>query len=104
MVWSSALVCGAPLSQQWSGACLNDTLTVLDSTLLGVFDKCLGSLDASVELAQAPMGGTWLFCLTALQTSVEFPQEPVCGWSCSADTANLTTCAGILNVSPCQMC
>ena len=33
VAWSSPLVCGARLSQQWSGACLSDTLTVVDSTV-----------------------------------------------------------------------
>ena len=59
----------------------------------------LAPLMQSVEFAQKPMGDTWLFCLTSLLASVEFPQEPICGWSRSADTAALTTCA---SVSPCQ--
>ena len=43
VVWSSTLVCGAQLSQQWSGACLSYTLKVAYSSLLGLFDKCLGT-------------------------------------------------------------
>ena len=64
----------------------------------------LASLMPTGEFAQEPMGGTWLFCLTRPLASMEFSQEPVYGWSRSADTAALTTCAGILSVSPCQMC
>ena len=59
----------------------------------------LAPLMQSVEVAQKPLGDPWLFCLTSLLASVEFPQEPICGWSRSADTAALTTCA---SVSPCQ--
>ena len=43
MVWSSTLMCGARLSQQWSGPAPVIPLRVLYSTLLGLFDKCLGS-------------------------------------------------------------
>ena len=46
MVRSSTLVCGAQLSQQWSGACLSYTFKGMYSTLLGLFDKCLDTSDA----------------------------------------------------------
>ena len=46
VAWSSTLVCGARLSQQWSGACLSYTLKVVCSTLLGLSDKCLDTPDA----------------------------------------------------------
>ena len=76
------MVCGAQLSQQWSGACLSYTL---DSGVLhpsGSLDKYLGTPD-----------GKW-----------GFPQEPIYGWSRSADTAVLIMCADVLGASPCQMC
>ena len=82
VAWSSTLVCGAPLSQQWSGACLSDTLTVVDSTLLVLLIKVLAPLMASGD----------------------FPQKPIYGWSCSAGMAVLVMCADVLNVFPCQMC
>ena len=80
VVGSSPLGCGARLSQLWSRACLSYTWRVVDSTLLGLLDKCLGT----------PAGGT------------EFPQEPIYGWSHSADMATLITGADILGVSPCH--
>ena len=46
VAWSSCLVCGSRLSQQSSGACLSCALKVVYSTLLSLFDKCLGTLDA----------------------------------------------------------
>ena len=75
VAWGSTLVCGARLSQQWSGACLSYTLRVVCSTPL------------------AP-----------LMASVDFPQEPVYGQSRSADMAVLVMCADVLSVSPCQTC
>ena len=47
----------------------------------GSFDKCLGSPDGKCGISQ----------------------EPVYGWSRSADTAVLVTCASILGVTPCQI-
>ena len=82
MAWSSTLVRRAWLSRQWSGASFSYTLKLEYSTLLGLFDKCLGT----------PM------------PSREFAQEPISGWSRSTDPAALTTCAGILSGSPCQRC
>ena len=58
VMWSSTLVCGAWLSQQWSGASLSYTLKVLYSSLIGLLINVL-----------AP-----------LMSSVEFPQEPACRW------------------------
>ena len=46
MAWSSTLVCETRLSQQWPGTFLGYTLKGVDSTLLGLFDKCLGNSDA----------------------------------------------------------
>ena len=80
---SSTLVCGARLSQQWSGACLSYTSKVVYSTLLGLFDKCPGTPDAK-----------WGIC----------PGAYVYGWFRSADTTALTTCSDVLSVSPKQMC
>ena len=104
VTWSSTLVCGARLSQQWAGPCLSYTSEVIYSTLLGLFDKCLGTPDAKWGVAQEPMGATWVLCLTSMMVSVEFPQKPTCGWSRSADLAVLITRADILGVSSCQMC
>ena len=56
MAWSSTLVCGAQLSQQWSGTCLSCTLKVVSSTLLGLFDKCLGTPDAKWEIFPGTYG------------------------------------------------
>ena len=82
MSWSSALVCGARLSQQWSGACLSYTLAVVGSTLLGLLISVMAPLLASGE----------------------FAQELIYWWSHSADVSVLITCADISGVSPCQMC
>ena len=80
-VWSSTLVCGARLSQQWSGACLSYALEVVYATHLGLFDV-LAPLMASGNLPRSlSMGGP------TLQTGLF--------WS---------PCVGILGVSPCQMC
>ena len=46
VAWRSTLVCGAGLSQQWSGAYLSYIFRVEYSTLLGLFDKCLDTSDA----------------------------------------------------------
>ena len=79
MVRTSSLVCGAQLSQQWSGACLIYTLKVVSSTLLGLL----------------------ISVLAPLMPSGEFSQDPIYGWPHSADLTILTTCADILGVSPC---
>ena len=76
MAWSITLVCGAQLSQQWSGACLSYTLESFILCPSGSLDKCLGTL----------------------MTSGEFPQEPICEWSHSANTAVLVMCIDILGV------
>ena len=78
---SSTVVCGAQLSQQWSGTCLSYTLKVVFSTLPGLL----------------------ITVLAPLMASGEFPQELICGRSCSADMAVLVTCADILDVPLCQM-
>ena len=78
VVWSSTLVCGARLSQQWPEACLSYTLRVVDSTLVGVLISVLAPLMAS--------------------------GESIYGWFCSADMAVKTTCADIVGVSPCWLC
>ena len=74
-------MCGARLSQQWSGACLSYTLRLVDSHLLGLL--------ISVLAPQIPIG--------------EFAQDPIYGWSRFADMAVLIICADILVVSPLQM-
>lgn len=51
MAWSSTLVCEAWLSQQWSGNCLSYTLKTVYSTLLGLFDKCLGTPDSKCGIS-----------------------------------------------------
>ena len=43
VVWSSTPVCGVRLTQQWSETCLSYALKVVDSTLLGPFNKFLGT-------------------------------------------------------------
>ena len=72
-------MCGAQLSQPWSG----EPASVIP---LGVVDSILLGLVVSV--------------LEPLMASGEFPQDPICVWSCSADTAVLVTCAGVLGESP----
>ena len=104
MTWSSTRVCGARLSQQWSGACLSYTLKVVFSTLLGLLISVLALLMPSGEFVQEPMGGTWLFCLAPMTASGDFLQKPNCGWSHFPDVAILIVCADVLGVSPCQMC
>ena len=103
MLWSSTLVCGARLSQQWSGACLSYTLRLVDSHLLGLLISVLAPQIPIGEFAQEPMGGAWLFSLALQLASVEFAQDPIYGWSRFADTAVLIICADILVVSPLQM-
>ena len=66
VAWRSTLVCGAGLSQQWSGACLSYTLRVVDSTLLGPLISVLAQLLASGNFPRIlSMGGpalkTWPF-------------------------------------------
>ena len=65
----TTLVCGAWLSQQWSGACLSYTLKVVDSMLLGLLISVLAPLMASGD----------------------FPQGAIYGWSHSAAMAVLIT-------------
>ena len=57
MAWNSTLVCGARLSQQWSGACFSYTLTVVYPTLLSLSDKCLGTPDGKWGIF--PGGYVW---------------------------------------------
>ena len=57
VVWSSALVCGPRLCQQWSGACLSYTLTVVDFTLLYLFAQCLSTPDAKWRICPGAYGG-----------------------------------------------
>ena len=68
------------LSSGLAGSCLSYTLKVVSSTLLGLFNKCLGTPDAK-----------WGIC------------PGTYAWSCSAETAVLITSADILGVSPWQM-
>ena len=55
MAWSSTLVCGVQLSQQWSGACLRYTLKEVYSTFLGFLISVLEPLMASEEFSQEPI-------------------------------------------------
>ena len=52
VVWSSALVCGARLSQQWSGACLSYTRESGAFHPSGSRDKCLGIPDDKWGISQ----------------------------------------------------
>ena len=83
VVWSSALVCGARLSQQWSGACLSYTLKVLYSTLLGLFGKCLGILDAKWGISP----GAYLWVV------------PLCSHGCSDHMCRYLRCVSLPDVS-----
>ena len=67
VVWSSTLGCGTQLSQQWYGTCLSYTLTVVDSSLLGLFDKCFGSRDAKQGIC--PGAYLWVVLLCRLGCS-----------------------------------
>ena len=51
-----------------------------------------------------PSGSFQKNILVPLMPTVEFAQKHIYGWSRSADTATLTTCADILRGSPCLMC
>ena len=46
VAWGSTLESGVWLYQQWSATCFSYRLKVEYSTLLGLFDKCLGTPDA----------------------------------------------------------
>lgn len=81
-VLHSTLVCEAQLCQQWSGNCLSYTLKMVYSTLLGLFDKCLGTPNGKCGISQ----GAYLWVV------------PLCR------SGSSITSADILGVSPCQMC
>ena len=53
---AATLVCGTQLSQQWSGACLSSAFKMVCSTLLGLFDKCLGTPDAKCGICSEAHG------------------------------------------------
>ena len=53
VAWSTSLVCGAQLSQQWSGVCLSYTLKVVYSTLLGLLINLLAPLMAIGDLPRS---------------------------------------------------
>ena len=57
VAWSSTLVCGARLSQQWAGACLSYNFKVVDSPLLGLLISVLAPLMPREELTQEPTYG-----------------------------------------------
>ena len=59
MVWNSTLVCGAQQSQKWSRNCFSYTLKVGYSTILGLFDKYLGTPDAKWGIS--PEAYLWVF-------------------------------------------
>ena len=83
MTWSSTLVYGAQLFQQWSGACLSYTLKVLYSTLLGLFGKCLGILDAKWGISP----GAYLWVV------------PLCSHGCSDHMCRYLRCVSLPDVS-----
>ena len=83
MAWSSTLVCGARLSQQWAGAYLSYTLEGSVLHPFGSLDNCLGIPD-----------GEWGL----------FPRSLSIYRFCSADMAVLVPCADILGVPSCQTC
>ena len=94
----------ARLSLQWSGTGLSYTLKVVYSTLLGLFNKCLGTLDANWGIFPGAYGCYMAVLLDTLAgkcgiSPLSLSGEPFYGWSCSADMATLTTCADILCVS-----
>ena len=61
--WGSTLVCGARLSQQWSGARLSYALKVVYSTLLGLSDKCLDTPDARCGISPGAYLWVVLLCM-----------------------------------------
>ena len=96
VAWSSTLVHGAQQSQQWSGACLSYTLRVVCSTLLGLFDKCLGTPDTKWGLCP----GVYLWVV------------PLCRHGCSDHVCRYLRCVSLPDMSilttwadmfPCQM-
>ena len=71
---------------------------MLYSILMGLLVNVLAPLMPSVEVAQEPVGGTWLFCLAPLMANVYL-------WVvCSADMAVLIICVDILSISLCHTC
>ena len=83
MTWSSTLVYGAQLFQQWSGACLSYTLKVLYSTLLGLFGKCLGTPEAKWGIF--PGACLWVV--------------PLCRHGCSDHMCRYLRCVSLPDVS-----
>ena len=74
MAWSIILVCGAKLSQQWSGACFSYTLESGELHPSGSLDKCFGTPDGKwgLSLGNLSMGGP------ALQTQLFWSCVQIC--------------------------
>ena len=102
--WSSPLVCGAWLSQQWSGACLSYILKVVYSTLLGLFDKCLGIPDANWGICPGTYG--WHLAVLLDTPSGKygiFPGAclwvvPLCRHGCSDHVCRYLECVSLPDV------
>ena len=104
MAWSSTLVCGAQLSQQWSGNCLSYTLKVVYSTLLGLFDKCLDTLNAkwgicpgAYEWYVAVLLGT-LASKCAISPGACLWVVPLCRHNCSDHMCRYIKCVSLPDV------
>ena len=98
VAWSSTLVCGAQLSQQWAGTRLPYILKVVHSISLGPFDKCLGTPDGKWGISPGAylwMASLWRhgFLTMCASRCVSLP-----------GVSALIMCAGNLAVSPYQMC
>ncbi|KAF6119901.1 hypothetical protein HJG60_010284 [Phyllostomus discolor] len=83
VVWSSTLVCGSQLSQQWCGPCLNNTLKMLYSTILGPFKRCLGTPNAKCGISP----GDYLRVV------------PLCKHCCSDHMGRYLKCVSLPDVS-----
>ena len=57
-----------------------------------------------LKMVDSILLGLLISVLTPLMASGEVPLEPLCGWPHYAGTSVLIMCAGILDVSPCQIC
>ena len=104
VVWSSTLVCGAWLSQRWSGTCLSYTLESVIPTLLGLFDKCLGIPDANWGICPGTYG--WHLAVLLDTPSGKygiFPGAclwvvPLCRHGCSDHVCRYLECVSLPDV------
>ena len=79
VVWSCTLVCGAQLSQQWSGACLSHTFESDVIYPSGSLGKCLGTSDAKCGISP----GTYLWVV------------PLCRHGCSGHVCKYLGCISL---------